>query len=718
MVRSFTQSLLVVILIFTLYAGPQQDGVSAADGTAELFQDFSGDQVAAPDEIGGIQSRVAVLNRSVLAQVKADGAPVHLSLFPQAQYSASFTRQERSVTGGSTLSGELLEILGSQVVFSFQDDQFYASIHTGSELYQVQSTAGDQVRIEQLNIALPGAELEPLEPDPTALDAAPAEMMVVSDDDGTRLDVLVVYTSTVAAAVGESNLLNRINTAVSESNLGYANSQMIQRVSLAGTMKVTWDEAGFDWSSALTKITSGATPFEGVRARRDADRADLVVLVVANTGSCGIGWLMKSASSSFESSAFTVVSNACLTGYYTFAHEQGHNEGAHHDRWTATGGYKTTETGLYPYSYGYWMRPNAGSPYTHRTIMAYDCYNYQGSGCTRVNYWSNPAVSYAGMPTGVAEGQTDAANNAKTLNNSAPVVAKFRDGLPPVAPTNLTAIDLSSTSFRLNWVDASADEAGFKVYRAPYNTTTWGLVGTLAAGTVSYIDSNLSAGVNYSYKVIAYSGNGVSSEVKVNAEHLLPAVPTGLAAVKASMIRINLTWVDASANEAGFEIERSPNGTSSWVKIATAGVNTTTYSDASLPCISPNPPTYYYRVRAYNTTGYSSYTPTSSSSTSVCTAPLSPSPLSYTSSLNAITLKWNNVDGETQFVIERETTPGTWIPLGTVGKDVVSYTSSGLTKGSAYKFRVKSLNSMGSSAFAEIQASTMFFGIYLPGVLK
>ena len=115
--------------------------------------------------------------------------------------------------------------------------------------------------------------------------------------------------------------------------------------------------------------------------------ADAVVLIVNDTAYCGMAYVMTSLSSSFESAAFSVVSRICATGYYSFAHETGHNFGSVHDR------ANSSFAGVYDYSYGY------QSPYgTFRTIMSYDC----DGGCPRINYWSNPDIYYNGQPLGVS----------------------------------------------------------------------------------------------------------------------------------------------------------------------------------------------------------------------------------------------------------------------------------------------------------------------------
>ncbi|MEW6680090.1 MAG: FlgD immunoglobulin-like domain containing protein, partial [bacterium] len=60
-------------------------------------------------------------------------------------------------------------------------------------------------------------------------------------------------------------------------------------------------------------------------------------------------------------------------------------------------------------------------------------------------------------------------------------------------------------------------------------------------------------------------------------------------------------WLDKSNNELGFKIERKTTG--AYSQITTVGANTTIYKDTGLSANT----TYYYRIRAYNTLGDSSY---------------------------------------------------------------------------------------------------------------
>ncbi len=79
-----------------------------------------------------------------------------------------------------------------------------------------------------------------------------------------------------------------------------------------------------------------------------------------------------------------------------------------------------------------------------------------------------------------------------------------------------------------------------------------------------------------------------------------PTAPSGLTAIAMGSGQIDLDWVDAANNELGFEIDRSTDG-ENWDTLTTVTAGTISYSDAS---VSSNT-TYYYRVRAFNGSGYS-----------------------------------------------------------------------------------------------------------------
>ncbi len=92
---------------------------------------------------------------------------------------------------------------------------------------------------------------------------------------------------------------------------------------------------------------------------------------------------------------------------------------------------------------------------------------------------------------------------------------------------------------------------------------------------------------------------------------VIPFAPSGLSATSISKTQINLSWKDNSDNETGFMIERKTGDTGSYELIGTTNTNISIYSDKGLTKNTR----YYYRVKAYNQTGESSYSNEASATT-------------------------------------------------------------------------------------------------------
>lgn len=68
---------------------------------------------------------------------------------------------------------------------------------------------------------------------------------------------------------------------------------------------------------------------------------------------------------------------------------------------------------------------------------------------------------------------------------------------------------------------------------------------------------------------------------------------------------ITLSWTDNSSNETGFLIERKTGTGGTFAQIATVGANVKSYVNSGLAAAT----TFCYRIRAYNSAGFSPYTP-------------------------------------------------------------------------------------------------------------
>jgi acid phosphatase type 7 len=179
-----------------------------------------------------------------------------------------------------------------------------------------------------------------------------------------------------------------------------------------------------------------------------------------------------------------------------------------------------------------------------------------------------------------------------------------------------------------------------------------------------------------------------------------PGAPTALNATATSTTQINLQWTDNSTNEAGFRIERSPDGVT-FTEIAVVGSNVTTYVSAGLTAST----TYRYRVRAYNSDGNSAYTNIATTTTHAPSpAPLAP-PSNLTATANSgsqVTLAWTyNAGTEVTFKIERARgSSGDFVQIATVGQGARQYIDSGLLRLTTYRYRVRASSTAGDSAYS------------------
>jgi hypothetical protein len=177
----------------------------------------------------------------------------------------------------------------------------------------------------------------------------------------------------------------------------------------------------------------------------------------------------------------------------------------------------------------------------------------------------------------------------------------------PSAPSGLSATAASSNQINLTWTDNSNNEDGFRIERKTGAGGTYAQIAQVAAGVTSYQNTGLSATTTYYYRVRAYNAVGnsaYSNEASATTPGAtVPSAPSGLSATAASSNQINLTWTDNSNNEDGFRIERKTGAGGTYAEIATVGAGVTTYQNTGLAAST----TYYYRVRAYNAAGNSSY---------------------------------------------------------------------------------------------------------------
>lgn len=169
------------------------------------------------------------------------------------------------------------------------------------------------------------------------------------------------------------------------------------------------------------------------------------------------------------------------------------------------------------------------------------------------------------------------------------------------APSGLGATAQSTSSIILGWTDNSVSEDGFIIERSS-DGNGWSALATTAANATGFNDGGHSPNSTWFYRVRAFEGGDVSAwsnTASATTFDVPPAAPTNLIADATSENQVNLNWVDQAGNETGYRVERSDDGVSGWVSVATLGANNTSHSDTGLAAST----TYFYRVAATNSAG-------------------------------------------------------------------------------------------------------------------
>ncbi|UXI70087.1 M12 family metallo-peptidase [Tahibacter amnicola] len=226
----------------------------------------------------------------------------------------------------------------------------------------------------------------------------------VTADPPNRIELLVMYSpQALEGAGGVTQIRTLAQAAVDAANTAFRNSDMVARFVLLDVRPVTRDEDEDD----LNWIVNNA---EVARIRNEVG-ADLVSLIVESSlDGCGVAKVMRNPGPGFANLAYQVTKRSCAVGNLSFAHEHGHNMGMEHNPEDGT----DQDNASYDWSYGHYV---SGS---YRTVMSYS--DPCSSSCPRRPYFSNPAVTFNGVPTGIA----GARDNHRTGNLTAPIVANFR----------------------------------------------------------------------------------------------------------------------------------------------------------------------------------------------------------------------------------------------------------------------------------------------------
>jgi len=286
-------------------------------------------------------------------------------------------------------------------------------------------------------------------------------------------------------------------------------------------------------------------------------------------------------------------------------------------------------------------------------------------------------------------------SGAATVSNKAPVKT-LGDNTPPSAPSNLIYAPTPDPAVvTLGW-GASSDVGGIARYDIFINGEK-----AFSTTTVSYRITGLDSGSVFNFVVKAYDTDGnvspPSNQVTYSRDPNappVPGVPASIVAAAKSYSIIDVTWVDSSSNENGFEIVRSGSPAAPYRNVGVVGPDVTSFSDSSLA-----PSTiYYYKVRAIGTGGESEYSDTSSATTfGPPLTPIAPTELAGASGdSTTISVTWtDNASNETGYYIYRSTDSVNFTLLDSVPANTNAYSDNTISGQRAYYYYVAGVNESG-----------------------
>lgn len=381
------------------------------------------------------------------------GSKIAFNLFENVTLLAIVDNVKGVGNGVVVTSGHIAGFEDATFLITTYGTMLTGSVHLGSAgHYNVSIEKGGKYRVAKLNNYLaPETEAPEVNlPGPSVADLVLKKSAAGASEEGAqatrRIDLFVMYDTAAKTDEGsDSIMLLKINAAIAEANNAYVLSKIDAELNLVGTKKVNYAES-YILDTNLLRLKNHVGVLDSAGLIRDSLKADIVTLIVdsATGGYAGLGYVMTTADTSFRSYAYNVLVNEGLTaGWYTLAHEIGHNMGCQHDS-------KTTKTkGAYTYSHG-WTFKGMDKAY-YATIMSYG-----NATSTRIPFFSNPLVKYNGVATGTAT-----ANNAKTIGLTAPIIANFK-GTDTAAVASITyPTDSLSVGGKNLMIQASiTDDAG------------------------------------------------------------------------------------------------------------------------------------------------------------------------------------------------------------------------------------------------------------------
>lgn len=287
--------------------------------------------------------------------------------------------------------------------------------------------------------------------------------------------------------------------------------------------------------------------------------------------------------------------------------------------------------------------------------------------------------------------------------------------IPSPSPMTFASSPAATGAYSIAMTATTAtDDSGYIEYQFACQAGGGGCTESAWQTSTSYTATGLDSNTMYSYVVRARDSSQNttldSGAASATTDSPPPNAPTSFTAAAVSQTQINLTWVDNSNDEDGFNLHRSTDQ-STWEDLPNPAANATSFDDNNSGAGLASGTQYFYEIRSIsNDNGASAWA--SANAITLEDAPDgTPTGLTATpASTSQIDLSWTNQGTNAASIKIERSADGTngWSNIGSVSPTTVSFPDTGLVSGATWYYRVGAYTTGGTNYSDVVSATTDF----------